>query len=268
MVIAAIGTVLAAAYLLWLYQRTAFGEPTDEFKGHSDAEHAADGHGAHGSHGVAPYPDSAADAVVDVAHDDRRGHHRRPADRSGSPGRRSSLRSSCSGVLPAADVEVCDPAVTELVKTISPASRNDRRGHVLLRAGRIQLRGDATDWHAITPELILVIGINVVLFIDLSIAETKKWMIATLTGVIFLAAFIPVVTLGLELDGVPREMFNEQVRDRRVHAHPQGVVPPGRVRGRADGPERFEEGGYYQGEFYVLMLCSVLGMVMMASTRP
>ena len=28
-----------------------------------------------------------------------------------------------------------------------------------------------------------------------------------------------------------------------------------------------EEGGYYQGEFYVLMLCSVLGMVMMASAR-
>ena len=27
MVIAAVGTVLAAAYLLWLYQRTAFGEP-------------------------------------------------------------------------------------------------------------------------------------------------------------------------------------------------------------------------------------------------
>ena len=31
MVIAAIGTVLAAGYLLWLYQRTAFGEPTEEF---------------------------------------------------------------------------------------------------------------------------------------------------------------------------------------------------------------------------------------------
>ena len=27
MVIAAVGTVLAAGYLLWLYQRTAFGEP-------------------------------------------------------------------------------------------------------------------------------------------------------------------------------------------------------------------------------------------------
>jgi NADH-quinone oxidoreductase subunit M len=37
MVIAALGTVLAAAYLLWLYQRTAFGEPNPEF----------DNHGAH-----------------------------------------------------------------------------------------------------------------------------------------------------------------------------------------------------------------------------
>lgn len=31
MVIAAIGTVLAAGYLLWLYQRVAFGVPTEEF---------------------------------------------------------------------------------------------------------------------------------------------------------------------------------------------------------------------------------------------
>jgi NADH-quinone oxidoreductase subunit M len=31
MVIAAIGTVLAAGYLLWLYQRVAFGTPKEEF---------------------------------------------------------------------------------------------------------------------------------------------------------------------------------------------------------------------------------------------
>ncbi len=41
MVIAALGTVLAAAYLLWLFQRVAFGEPKPEFAG--------DGHG-HGGH--------------------------------------------------------------------------------------------------------------------------------------------------------------------------------------------------------------------------
>jgi NADH-quinone oxidoreductase subunit M len=34
MVIAALGTVFAAAYLLWLYQRTAFGEPNPEFTSH------------------------------------------------------------------------------------------------------------------------------------------------------------------------------------------------------------------------------------------
>jgi NADH-quinone oxidoreductase subunit M len=37
MVIAALGTVLAAAYLLWLYQRTAFGEPNPEFVSHGHA---------------------------------------------------------------------------------------------------------------------------------------------------------------------------------------------------------------------------------------
>jgi len=41
MVIAAMGTVLAAGYLLWLFQRIAFGQPSAEFTSH--------GHGGHGS---------------------------------------------------------------------------------------------------------------------------------------------------------------------------------------------------------------------------
>ena len=47
MVIAAIGTVFAAAYLLWLYQRTAFGEPKPEFAGTGDGVHDGHGHVAH-----------------------------------------------------------------------------------------------------------------------------------------------------------------------------------------------------------------------------
>jgi len=39
MVIAALGTVLAAGYLLWLYQRTAFGRPSEEF---ADDPHITD----------------------------------------------------------------------------------------------------------------------------------------------------------------------------------------------------------------------------------
>lgn len=53
MVIAAVGTVLAAGYLLWLYQRTAFGEPTAEFAGATGGHgHGHDAHGdGHGDHG-------------------------------------------------------------------------------------------------------------------------------------------------------------------------------------------------------------------------
>ena len=51
------------------------------------------------------------------------------------------------------------------------------------------------DWHAIAPELVLVAGINIVLLIDLNISESKKWIMATLTGFVMLAALIPVVTL-------------------------------------------------------------------------
>jgi NADH-quinone oxidoreductase subunit M len=44
MVIAALGTVFAAAYLLWLYQRTAFGEPNPEFTSHGHGHGDDEGH--------------------------------------------------------------------------------------------------------------------------------------------------------------------------------------------------------------------------------
>jgi NADH-quinone oxidoreductase subunit M len=68
MVIAALGTVFAAAYLLWLYQRTAFGTPPPEFGGHP----GADDHGDHEAHAVPAHSVSAA-VQPDVAatdHDD------------------------------------------------------------------------------------------------------------------------------------------------------------------------------------------------------
>jgi NADH-quinone oxidoreductase subunit M len=47
MIVAAIGTVFAAGYLLWLYQRTAFGEISPEFGGgHDTHAHDTHGHGA------------------------------------------------------------------------------------------------------------------------------------------------------------------------------------------------------------------------------
>jgi NADH-quinone oxidoreductase subunit M len=64
MVIAALGTVFAAAYLLWMYQRTAFGEPKPEFAGHDAQAHA--GHGAKSLSAAANDHDDAHDDIVDV----------------------------------------------------------------------------------------------------------------------------------------------------------------------------------------------------------
>jgi NADH-quinone oxidoreductase subunit M len=73
MVIAAFGTVLAASYLLWLYQRTAFGTPD----GHEVDGH---GHGAHDDHDASSSghdthvtPAGAVGAAVNPHDDDE--HH-------------------------------------------------------------------------------------------------------------------------------------------------------------------------------------------------
>ncbi len=53
MVIAAMGTVLAAGYLLWLFQRTAMGDPNPEFVSHDEPAQslsAAANHGADADH--------------------------------------------------------------------------------------------------------------------------------------------------------------------------------------------------------------------------
>jgi NADH-quinone oxidoreductase subunit M len=67
MVIAALGTVLAAGYLLWLFQRTAFGEPKAEFAGasHDNSGHGDHGHGAHG-HDDHAHDDHSSD-IKDVS---------------------------------------------------------------------------------------------------------------------------------------------------------------------------------------------------------
>ncbi len=113
MVVAAIGTVLAAGYLLWLYQRTAFGEPTEEFAGQSDAEHEAAGTGGHG---VAHSLSSAANA--DAAHDEHEDiHDVQPTEWiAWTP---FLIAIVVFGVYPQLMFKVLDPAVTELVKTIS-----------------------------------------------------------------------------------------------------------------------------------------------------
>ncbi len=122
------------------------------------------------------------------------------------------------------------------------------------------------DWHALAPELVLIVGINVVLLVDLWIDASKKWMMASLAGFVMLGAFLPVITLAVVGDDV-RSMFDGRyVVDEYALVLKGMFLLVGYVVVLLSQNE-LEEGGYYQGEYYLLLLVSVLGMVMMTSAR-
>ncbi len=122
------------------------------------------------------------------------------------------------------------------------------------------------DWHAIAPELVLIVGINIVLASDLLVDESRKWATASITGFVLLGAFIPVVTLAVSGDG-PRSLFDGRyVVDNFSLVLKALFLLTGYIVVLLSQNE-LEEGGYYQGEYYVLLLCSILGMVMMSSSR-
>ena len=91
-------------------------------------------------------------------------------------------------------------------------------------------------------------------------------MMATLTGFVLLGAFIPLVTLAV-IGDEPRSMFDGRyVVDDFALILKALFLLVGYVVVLLSQTE-LEEGGYYQGEYYLLLLVSVLGMVMMASGR-
>ena len=122
------------------------------------------------------------------------------------------------------------------------------------------------DWHALAPELVMIVGINLVLLVDLWIDASKKWLMASLAGFVMLGAFVPVVTLAVIGDDV-RSMFDGRyVVDEYALVLKGLFLLVGYVVVLLSQNE-LEEGGYYQGEYYLLLLVSVLGMVMMTSAR-
>ena len=127
------------------------------------------------------------------------------------------------------------------------------------------------DFHALAPELVLAAGICVVLLVDLFVPDHRRWVTGTLSGFFMLAAILPVVTLAVLGDDVRFTISGPGMTGRYVVDNFSLVLKAlfllaGYVVVLLSTNE-LEEGGYYQGEFYVLLLSSVLGMVMIASSR-
>jgi NADH-quinone oxidoreductase subunit N len=121
------------------------------------------------------------------------------------------------------------------------------------------------DYHALAPEIILSSAIVVVLVADFFFPDRERWQTSRLASLGVLAALIPVLTLAV--DGADRALFGGAfVVDDYALALKAFFLLVAYVTVLVS-VDYIGEGDYYQGEFYFLLLSSVLGMLAMASAR-
>jgi NADH-quinone oxidoreductase subunit N len=122
------------------------------------------------------------------------------------------------------------------------------------------------DYHAFAPELVLTGVLVVVLLVDLLLPDREKWAISTLPGLGFLVSIVPILTLAVH-DDQSRAMFGGAfVVDNFALVLKALFLVSGYVVVLMS-VNYVDEGDYAQGEYYFLLLSSVLGMVVMASAR-
>ena len=122
------------------------------------------------------------------------------------------------------------------------------------------------DYHALAPEIVLAGAIVVILLVDLFLDERQTWATSSLAGIGLLAAFIPIMTLAVD-GGTARRCSAARTSSTTSRSCSRRCSSSSAYAVVLISTNYVDEGDYYQGEFYFLLLCSVLGMVMMASSR-
>jgi NADH-quinone oxidoreductase subunit N len=121
------------------------------------------------------------------------------------------------------------------------------------------------DYAALAPEIIVTVTIVAVLIADLLFEEREKYQTSTIAGVGCLAAMVPVLYLAGH--GADRTMFNgAYMVDNYALVMKALFLLAGYITILLS-TNYIEEGDYYQGEYYLLLLTAVLGMTIMASAR-
>lgn len=121
------------------------------------------------------------------------------------------------------------------------------------------------DYAALSPEIVLTGVLVVVLLLDLVVDETHKYLVTQAAGVGVLVSLIPVIALAV--DGADRSMFGgAYVVDDFALVFKGLFLAVGYVV-LLMSTRYIEEGEYYEGEYSFLLLSSLLGMVVMSSSR-
>jgi NADH-quinone oxidoreductase subunit N len=123
----------------------------------------------------------------------------------------------------------------------------------------------AVDLHALAPEIIVVATVCVVLLVDAFTGEDARWTVSSLSGIGLLLALVPIVTLAM--DGTDRVMFGGAyvVDDFALVLKALFVLSAYVV--ILLSTNYIAEGDYWESEYYMLVVGSVVGMMFMASSR-
>jgi len=122
------------------------------------------------------------------------------------------------------------------------------------------------DYHALAPELVLTGVLILLLVVDLVLPDREKWATSDIAGLGLLAAFVPVLTLAVSDDHL-RAMFGGAYVVDDFALVLKGLFLLAGYGVVLMSVNYVHEGDYYEGEYYFLLLSSVLGMVVMASAR-
>ena len=122
------------------------------------------------------------------------------------------------------------------------------------------------DYHALAPEIVLGAGSAWCCWSTSSSTTANGGSLATLSGFVLLGALLPVVTLSVIGPDV-RSMFDGRYVVDNFSLVLKGLFLLTGYIVVLLSTNEIEEGGYHQGEYYVMLLSSILGMVMMSSSR-
>jgi len=137
---------------------------------------------------------------------------------------------------------------------------------VPILAAAAAFHGPKLDYHALAPEIILTATLVVVLLADLVLEERNQWLISNLAGIGVLGSAVPIVTLAVQHHHARAMAGGAYVVDDFSLVLKALFLGIGYVV-LLMSTNYVEEGDYYQGEYYFLLLSSLLGMIVMASAR-
>lgn len=121
------------------------------------------------------------------------------------------------------------------------------------------------DFHAFAPEIVVAATLVILLVVDAFTGDDQRWASSSIAGIGLLVALIPVATLAY--DSADRVLFGGGYVVDNYALVLKGLFLLSAYVVVLLSTNYIAEGDYWEGEYYQLVLASVLGMMVMASAR-